>query len=488
MKYIYFILLIFSTLHAQDIFTPDRFVDTTTVGLYDQWGPSIAISKDGTVGIAWIDQVVRANNWEWPVQFIKYDVEADSFYGKVTVYNKPVYYGSYRFNTMVKFDTAGHPIVLWEYYDAELYNAGFKVARSYDYGDSFSQPFLDEAESDLPSVFLSAENDFYLAWEYSWDNPRDILFTRINNCDTNNIFFNTASLDTLYTGYYYNIFTRNDTTYILWIDWSDQKLYSIKSYDKGTSFQPHTNLYQSKLKFYSIQSQVYQDDIYLTFDVKKDTMDTIYLYFSKSISDSFKTPVEFFTKHANLIGHKNSCNYSSGFLTTFIDNGEAWLMRSKDFSGNFEKKILIGLNHEFTGSDKIAQDNNGNIFLVNTKEIDIAYRERVIFNRGNMLINSIPFQTTQHPESGFLKIYPNPFNREIKIELTALPKTIHKIIIYNILGEKVYSFDNIKYGINGAVYFWDGRNNNGNELPSGIYIVSVTGNNFNLAKKIIYLK
>ena len=38
------------------------------------------------------------------------------------------------------------------------------------------------------------------------------------------------------------------------------------------------------------------------------------------------------------------------------------------------------------------------------------------------------------------------------------------------------------------VFFWDGKNNNGNLVSSGNYYISATNNSFNKTKKILFIK
>jgi hypothetical protein len=84
--------------------------------------------------------------------------------------------------------------------------------------------------------------------------------------------------------------------------------------------------------------------------------------------------------------------------------------------------------------------------------------------------------------------YPNPFNPETEIKY-ALNKAGHvSLQIYNVLGEKVKTLlDRYQpagfYQIN-----WDGKNDNGKPLSSGIYLYKLEVNGFSEAKKMLLLK
>ena len=84
--------------------------------------------------------------------------------------------------------------------------------------------------------------------------------------------------------------------------------------------------------------------------------------------------------------------------------------------------------------------------------------------------------------------YPNPFNPHTVIAY-ALPKESHvKITVYNILGQKVRILkDEIEEGGHKRVV-WDGRDNSGNEVTSGIYFYKIVAGNFVKAKKMMMVK
>ena len=84
--------------------------------------------------------------------------------------------------------------------------------------------------------------------------------------------------------------------------------------------------------------------------------------------------------------------------------------------------------------------------------------------------------------------YPNPFNPETNFEYQ-LPQAGHvSIEIYNILGQNVRTLlsENKEAGVYTA--HWDGANNDGSIVPSGIYFYRVTTGDFSSVKKMIMIK
>ncbi|MCF7913341.1 MAG: T9SS type A sorting domain-containing protein [Candidatus Cloacimonetes bacterium] len=94
-------------------------------------------------------------------------------------------------------------------------------------------------------------------------------------------------------------------------------------------------------------------------------------------------------------------------------------------------------------------------------------------------------------ENEKLKIenYPNPFNPETTIFFSTTEGTENsELSIYNIKGQCLRSFkiQNSKSKINQVV--WDGRNENGRLVSSGVYLVRVQSNNEIASKKIMLIK
>ncbi len=84
--------------------------------------------------------------------------------------------------------------------------------------------------------------------------------------------------------------------------------------------------------------------------------------------------------------------------------------------------------------------------------------------------------------------YPNPFNPSTIISY-ALPKDGSvKLVIYNIMGEvvRVLADDEMSAGYYSVQ--WDGRNNSGSLLPSGVYLYSINSGEFSATKKLTLMK
>jgi len=96
---------------------------------------------------------------------------------------------------------------------------------------------------------------------------------------------------------------------------------------------------------------------------------------------------------------------------------------------------------------------------------------------------------SQRPtEFGLRQNYPNPFNPVTTIQY-ALPKASDvKIEIYNILGQRVRMLVNEHQDPGYKMVHWDGKDDRGVEVSSGIYLYRIQAGDFEKCKKMTLLK
>jgi len=88
-----------------------------------------------------------------------------------------------------------------------------------------------------------------------------------------------------------------------------------------------------------------------------------------------------------------------------------------------------------------------------------------------------------------LQNYPNPFNPETIIEYT-LPKgpRMVRLVIYNILGQEVKTLVNEEKQAGIYKVFWDGTDDMGEKVASGIYLSRIEIGGFSEVKKMVLVK
>jgi len=85
--------------------------------------------------------------------------------------------------------------------------------------------------------------------------------------------------------------------------------------------------------------------------------------------------------------------------------------------------------------------------------------------------------------------YPNPFNSETTIQYALSRNTHLKIVIYNALGKEVKKLVDNTYQSPGIYkILWDGTDNQGIPLPTGIYLCRLMTNEDSQIRKLLNLK
>lgn len=84
--------------------------------------------------------------------------------------------------------------------------------------------------------------------------------------------------------------------------------------------------------------------------------------------------------------------------------------------------------------------------------------------------------------------YPNPFNPETTIHFKLPVESIVELKIYNILGIKVRTLLEEKRTAGYYTVYWNGRNDSGALVPSGVYMYEFVTSDFKQMKKMLLLK
>ncbi|MBN2542981.1 T9SS type A sorting domain-containing protein [bacterium] len=108
---------------------------------------------------------------------------------------------------------------------------------------------------------------------------------------------------------------------------------------------------------------------------------------------------------------------------------------------------------------------------------------------------TINFRNTTHimdkeplPQNLSLETYPNPFNSRLNITVTSTPNANTMIEILNIRGEEVQSFAEIANKTGKYNFSWNGIDNKGYPIVSGIYFVRIKSCDRIMIRKILCLK
>ncbi len=97
--------------------------------------------------------------------------------------------------------------------------------------------------------------------------------------------------------------------------------------------------------------------------------------------------------------------------------------------------------------------------------------------------------TPELPASfSLMQNYPNPFNPTTVIEFTVPQRCKVELVIYNLLGEKVTTLVSQDMPTGKYRVSWDGKNESGKEVASGVYFYKLKAGDFTATKKMVLLK
>uniref|UniRef100_A0A7C4TBZ1 T9SS type A sorting domain-containing protein n=1 Tax=candidate division WOR-3 bacterium TaxID=2052148 RepID=A0A7C4TBZ1_UNCW3 len=104
--------------------------------------------------------------------------------------------------------------------------------------------------------------------------------------------------------------------------------------------------------------------------------------------------------------------------------------------------------------------------------------------------------TRSVPDALCLEIYPNPFRNAVSIKfqipeqgVASSQKSVVSIKIYDVTGRLVKDFSRFtSYDLRPTSIVWDGTDDSGHKLPSGVYFIKFTTEGFNVTQKIILLE
>ncbi|HWR83290.1 MAG TPA: S8 family serine peptidase [Candidatus Deferrimicrobium sp.] len=95
---------------------------------------------------------------------------------------------------------------------------------------------------------------------------------------------------------------------------------------------------------------------------------------------------------------------------------------------------------------------------------------------------ALPVRTALH------ECYPNPFNLSTMISFDlAQPATV-SMEIFNVLGERVKSLLNSELPAGRHEFIWDGNNETGATIASGVYLIRFQADNYSASRKLMLLK
>ena len=157
---------------------------------------------------------------------------------------------------------------------------------------------------------------------------------------------------------------------------------------------------------------------------------------------------------------------------------EATVLESSELKGNVDERWQISGTHIDTVKNALAQSS---LFSY------IDYNRGIIYD--SILVTSIDEDKELQKSFTLYQNYPNPFNPSTTIQFTIpFVETTRrvvstKLVVYDILGQKIKTLLNKKLSPGSYEVEFDGSN-----LPSGVYFYRLTNENYSSTKKMLLLR
>lgn len=168
---------------------------------------------------------------------------------------------------------------------------------------------------------------------------------------------------------------------------------------------------------------------------------------------------------------------------------------------NWQKHIGNPLNLEpgIQGSWDDLSVSRGPVIFVKTDTIFKMWYNGVTLQGGfkgqigyatSQLITSVEEITPTKSPNNFvlLQNYPNPFNPETEIQFRIPERSQITLAIYNTIGQNIITLTNKNFSAGIYSAKWNGKDQFGNDVPSGIYFYQISTENFKQIKKMTLLR
>ena len=131
---------------------------------------------------------------------------------------------------------------------------------------------------------------------------------------------------------------------------------------------------------------------------------------------------------------------------------------------------------------------SGIVDIYTNVDIDGFYEVREGVSLGPVVVDIDPPVFNAPQNFALFQNFPNPFNPSTTIEYHLPQRSQVQFTIYNILGEEIRTLLNETQTAGVKSVLWDGKDNLGRAVSSGVYIYQITAGDFTRARKMIFLR
>ncbi len=191
------------------------------------------------------------------------------------------------------------------------------------------------------------------------------------------------------------------------------------------------------------------------------------------------TPVELISFNASTNGNDVNLNW---IVATQVNN-KGFEVERKSGNNNFEPVSFI------KGNGTTSRQQNYSYLDTGLKEGEYTYRLKQIDYDGSFNYSQEINVSIENPtEFNLYRNYPNPFNPSTIINFSLPKKTMVKLVVYDILGKVIRTLVNSEKEPGNYKVQWNGINDNGSNVSTGIYIYRIEAGDFIKQHKMVLIK
>ena len=182
--------------------------------------------------------------------------------------------------------------------------------------------------------------------------------------------------------------------------------------------------------------------------------------------------------------------YCDVFVTKLSSAGNSLVYST--YLGGTDYETVDGIAVDASGSAYVTGETGSPDFPTTPDAYDTSYNGSVDAFVAKIADNGTSVDEIKSPTipDGFRlsQNYPNPFNPQTQFELS-LPHASHvKVEIFNVLGQQVTTLVDKRLPAGSYRITWDGKDDVGQEVSSGVYLYRLTADEFVHSRKMLLLK
>jgi hypothetical protein len=409
-------------------------------------------------------------------------------------------------------------------------------SKSTDYGETWTNPvsvsYNSEKWAGEPHIVSDSEDNLHLTYDYdvgsisnikilykkfegtNWTIP-DTINKGMDGCMHNRLAIDNN--DRIYCFWFVLTVASGNTFYKYknsgTNDWSEV----IKAYDSAFFMQIVPDVFNNlhvvgtveklnyswyKIGYYKFHDEIWDEVVEIghqtqgnTASIAIDLNEEPRLVWQQISSSSPLSDTMFYTEYNNGLWSSPEVVIDEvNYLTMCIDdnNSSHIICTNESDTGTYLLHIEnIDLNWQIDAIDtgyhgqSIIKYSNDNLYLINIVVDTIiggSPHTRILFRKKEM---QITYSNNLNSDISGFTLYPNPTWDKIDIKIVLDINQSLKAQIFNLKGKMIKSLYNGNISKENINLFWDGRNEAGNRVSDGIYLLNIITDNAIITKKII---